>query len=382
MKSAAPGVLWLFEYPTLGGGERSLLAALPCLRNDGYRIQAIAPAAGPLQEALAERDIDVVPLEFRGAEGRRRPQDQLRSELRIAFEAIRPDLVHANSLAMGRLAGPVVQSLRLPCIAHLRDILKLSRRAIGDLNLVSRLLAVSAATRDFHIAQGLSAEKSQVLFNGVDLEQFQPRPKTGWLRVELNLPPKTRLVGAIGQLVLRKGHDVFARAAAQVAKKTSDVHFVIAGERYSGKAEALRHQEQLLQAFRSGPLKGRSHFLGQRPDVDRLLNEFDLLVHPSRQEPLGRVLLEAAASGTPIVATDVGGTREIFPPGAGAACLVPADEAETLAQCISELLADPQRCMRLGAAARRRAQSSFDIDQTALGLVRQYRELTKPMSPR
>ena len=109
---------------------------------------------------------------------------------------------------------------------------------------------------------------------------------------------------------------------------------MIVGQRYSQKQEALEYERQVHAAADSGPLRGRVHFLGVRNDVDRLLNEFTLLAHPARQEPLGRVLLEAAAAGVPVVATDVGGTREIFPAETASACLVPPDDPAALAAAI------------------------------------------------
>ena len=81
-------------------------------------------------------------------------------------------------------------------------------------------------------------------------------------------------------------------------------------------------------------------------------------MHPARQEPLGRVLLEAAAAGVAVVATDVGGTREIFPPEADAARLVPPDDADALAAAMLELLGNRELRGRLGSCRppmRRRA---------------------------
>jgi glycosyltransferase involved in cell wall biosynthesis len=97
-----------------------------------------------------------------------------------------------------------------------------------------------------------------------------------------------------------------------------------------------------------------------------------LLVHPARQEPLGRVLLEAAAAGRAIVATDVGGTREIFPPESDAACLVPPDDVVAMARAIEELLHDPARRLRLGANARTRIESHFTVELAIAGLLRHY----------
>jgi glycosyltransferase involved in cell wall biosynthesis len=122
-------------------------------------------------------------------------------------------------------------------------------------------------------------------------------------------------------------------------------------------------------------LRGHVHFLGVRGDVERLLNEFTLLAHPARQEPLGRVLLEAAAAGVPVVATDVGGTREIFPPEAASACLVSTDDSGALAAAIGGLLMDDDRRAAMGHVARLRAEQAFDANRAAETLACHYGEL-------
>ena len=369
-----PNVLLLCEYPTISGGEQSMLTTLDRVRRAGIEAAVIAPPAGPLADALAAKGVEVLLFVFRDSTGNRLPQDRLRAELAQLLGRRRPDLLHANSLAMGRLSGPVATDLGLPSIAHLRDIIGLSAQAVADLNRHTRLLAVSEATRTFHVAQGLAAEKTHLLHNGVDLGRFQPRPKSGYLHRELGVVRETELVGTIGQVCLRKGQDAFVRAAAILAEKLPNVHFVIVGERWSDKPESRRFEQGLRDAA-TGKLADRLHFLGYRCDVDRLLNELCVLLHSARQEPLGRVLLEAAASGVPVVATDVGGTREIFPPHGEAARLVPSDDPGAMAAAVLELMGDEGLRARLGAAARRRAEEAFDAKHAVAGLVGHYRQV-------
>ena len=310
----------------------------------------IAPPDGPLAAELAARGVESIPFQCHAADGTRIAQNRLREELAEILRRRRPALLHANSLAMGRLSGPVAADCGLPSIAHLRDIVRLSAQAVADLNRHRRLLAVSAATREFHVAGGLDAEKTHVLYNGVDLDEFRPRTPTGYLHRELGLPPDAQLIGTIGQIGLRKGQDVLLGAAAVVAGQWSAAHFLIVGERNSEKEESRKY-EDALRHIAGGRLAGRVHFLGRRDDVPLLLNELTLLVHSARQEPLGRVLLEAAASGVAVVASDVGGTREIFPQET-AARLFPPDDAAWLASAILELLENRQLRDRLGDAAR------------------------------
>ncbi len=328
---------------------------------------------------------------------------ELRCRLAEILGRHRPALLHANSLAMGRLSGPVAAEFPLPSLSHLRDIVTLSRQAIADLNCHTRLLAVSEATRQFHVAQGLAAEKTFVLYNGIDLQELRPHPPTGYLQRQLGLACDVPLIGTIGQISLRKGHDVLAAALAQLndiarspvgnalrgvsyshdSSRTRNAAegvpyspkipfaWLVIGQRFSAKAESRQFEEQLHQAA-GGPLAGRVHFLGVRDDVPRILNELTLLVHPARQEPLGRVLLEAAAAGLAVVATNVGGTREIFPPESEAAWLVPPDDVRAMSAAIGRLLGDDTRRQQLAAKARRRVEKAFDLQRAVEGLVTHY----------
>jgi len=369
-----PNVLLLCEYATLSGGEHSMLGTFEGLLAAGFTPSVAAPPSGPLVEALRAAGVEHVPFPLQTADGKRLSQQLRREELAELLRQRRPDLLHANSLSMGRLCGPVAKDSRLPSITHLRDIVRLSGRAIADLNCNRRLLAVSRATRDFHAGAGLAAEKTHVLYNGVDLQQFRPRAATGFLHRERDIPPGTPLIGTIGQICLRKGQDVLLRAAAMAAGRLPDANYLVVGERYSDKDESRRFESD-LHTTDSGPLAGKLHFLGFRHDVGKILSELTLLVHPARQEPLGRVLLEAAAAGTAVIATDVGGTREIFPRQSQSARFVSPDDPEAMAGAIVELLSDARLRSKLSASARRRAEDAFELQQATGKLAEHYRQV-------
>jgi glycosyltransferase involved in cell wall biosynthesis len=362
----------LCEFPTLNGGERSLLSVLTAMPAAGWTPRVLCPEDGPLARSLAALGIEVIPFATRDESGQARPREMLREELRHMLARSGPQLFHANSISMGRLSGPVTAQLPLPSISHLRDIVSLSRPAVADLNCHTRLIAVSHATRVAHAAQGVDATKTLVLHNGVDLAMFSPGTRTGYLHRELRLPPNAKLIGCIGQIILRKGQDTLVNAARALAEDLPGAHFVFVGTRHSEKPETVAYDAALRAAFQSPPLAGRGSFLGVRDDISLLLRELTLLVHPARQEPLGRVLLEAAATGCPVVATDVGGTREIFLPDEAAALLVPPDEPYLLAAAIRRVLADDDLRQALGAHARHRATTAFDAQASAAGLIEHY----------
>ncbi|TVS19984.1 MAG: glycosyltransferase family 1 protein [Planctomycetaceae bacterium] len=364
-------VLVLCEYASLNGGERSLLTVLQHGLADHARIQVACPRHGPLAETLVRSGIAHRPLDLQAPHGARLPLADCRSRLRRLIDAVQPDLVHANSLAMSRLVGPVIAERSLPGLGHLRDILRINRRVVDDLNRHARLIAVSQATEQWYVDLGVDPQRLHVVHNGVDLKRFCPRPATGYLHRLWNLPPATMLIGTIGQIGMRKGLDVLLDAAAEVVQREPAVCFVIVGQRYSQKAEALEYETRLHERASHPDLQGRVRFLGLRDDIAELMNELTLLVHPARQEPLGRVLLEAAASGVPIVATCVGGTPEILAHDRSAR-LVPPDDGQALADAMLGLLADPASRQRLAQSARQQAATRFDANTAARALADQY----------
>jgi glycosyltransferase involved in cell wall biosynthesis len=365
-------VLLAFEFATLNGGERSMQAVLPHFVGTEFEVVALAPATGPLAFALAAVGVPLVPFEVRDAGGQRRPVEQIREDLHAAIRRVRPDLIHGNSLSMGRLTGSIAAESAAVCTAHLRDIIRLSEGAVGQLNANRALVAVSHAVRDFHTVQGVDHARLHVIYNGVDGRDVPPESETGSLRTELQLPPDAFLVAMIGQICLRKGQDVFARGAILAARQMPTAHFLLIGERYSVKPESISFDEAIDREFVAAGLSGRFHRLGYRTDIDRLLGEIDLVVHSARQEPFGRGLLEAAAAGCPIIATAVGGTEEMLT-HEQSALLVPADASEALASAMVRLYGDAALRKRLAAAAKSRVTSHFPIEKAARNLADLWR---------
>ncbi len=199
---------------------------------------------------------------------------------------------------------------------------------------------------------------------------FGRRERDPELRRQLGIPSIAPVVLTVGQIGLRKGWDVLADAAVRLADQWPNLHVVLVGERFGSKSETVEYEATSSQML-SNAMPGRAHFLGTRDDVPELMTAADVLVHPARQEPFGRVLLEAAATGLAIVATDVGGTREILEDGVSAR-LVPAGNAAELAQAIDALLKNPDERRRLGSAARERVERRFSADVAAEALATEW----------
>ena len=345
--ATARNILYWLEFPTVSGGERSLLTVLTGLDRLRFSPLAWAPPGGPLVAILDAAGVEVV-------------ADPGTDVERSAWiEARGVALIHANSLAMGCRSGPLSPACGVPAVAHVRDIMRLGRERRAALARNHALVAVSQAVAHALLAEGLPAERVRVIVNGVDPSGFPPRAAAGHrLRQELGLPADARVVGNVGQIALRKGQDVFLEAAARVAAACPDVHFVILGERFSRKAESRAFEEALHRAAARPPLTGRVHFLGWRSDATDLIAGFSVVAHAAHQEPLGRVLLEAQAAGTPVVATAVGGTEEIVV-HEQTGLLVPPGQADLMARAVTHLLNHGPLAHRLAARGQARVQAHF-----------------------
>lgn len=336
------------EFPTVAGGERSLLAVLAAFDRTRVASVVVAPERGPLATAVRALGVRVVPT----------------------LDAAAPfDVVHANSLTTAiRIAD---RTATTPSIAHVRDIMRLGAARRDALLTHDAIVAVSNATADALVDQGVPRDRITVIHNGIDVPAPIDARAGAAVREALGVPTDTPLVGNVGQICLRKAQDVFLDAAARVAARDPRPHFVVLGERFSRKAESVAFERGLRERAATAPLAGRVHLPGWRDDARTWIAAFDVLAHTANQEPLGRVLLEALAAGTAIVATDVGGTREIVDDAL--ARLVPRGDAAAAADAIERALASPDgACDARRAAARER----FSIDACATALEARYRWLT------
>ena len=380
----------VFEYSSLNGGERSMLAVMNHLRNTpGFQFTAIAPDNGLLAEQLKSLAIPVVPFDCRGHDEIRRPASELLSQLQAICEDIEPDVLHANSLSMARVTGrlrsqsPVATSgkarnvsgtRRQPPLVggHLRDIVGLSQAAVQDLNGNDFLVAVSTAVKNFHASQGMDSSRCSVICNGVDLQLFTPRDRLTHRALVLpSVPVDATILLTVGQICLRKGQLDIARAILNVVTRTTNhnLHWVVAGDRYSAKPESIAYEQSIATLFQADGFLSNLHQLGFRHDIPQLMNAADVLVHGARQEPFGRVLLEAAASGLPIVATDVGGTREMLCHEQDALLVPPADSA-ALEQALIRIVQQNGLCGTLAANALQNVRERFAVQDAAEHLAR------------
>ena len=360
----------LFEYPTLNGGEHSLISLQEAIEQHDCQLIAFAPPNSPLAEKLQSQSFPLVDFSLLNEKGSKDSLESIRDRLVKKVMHHQVELLHGNSLSMGRLLGKLNSNLPCPTTSHLRDIIKLNRSAAEDLNRNAKLIAVSDATRQYHINQGLHEDNIVTIHNGIDAETFLPKQKTDVLdqaKQKLSVPQGAILILSIGQIGLRKGWEIILKAAFTIASEFDQVHFLMVGERYSQKQESIEYEQHLYRLVEQSELKSRFHWLGYQTDIPILMQLSHLLVHGAHQEPFGRVLLEAGISSLPIVATDVGGTSEMLNHGESG-LLVPPNDARELADAIRFLLSNPLAANLMGKAAHKRIAKLFPVSKSAARL--------------
>ena len=206
---------------------------------------------------------------------------------------------------------------------------RLMQWAAGQADAV---LGVSQALVEAMAALGLDCSKLQVVRNGVDLERFQPLPRDA-MRAELGISGAPVLL-SVGNLVSNKGHDLVIDAVARLRVKHPGITLLIAG--VGPERAALERQAQTLR------LGAQVRFAGAVPNVElgRWYAAADVMVLASSREGWPNVLLESLASGTPVVATRVGGVPEILA-GCRSSRLVDERTADAIAQAVQSVLTNP-----------------------------------------
>ncbi len=224
--------------------------------------------------------------------------------------------------------------------------------------IASGLIAVSEDVRQSMLdtMPGIPPERISVIANRVDASRYRKSNQRDAIRSRLGFSDAHHLMTVVAILKTQKGHAVLLKAMAEIAGKHPHLHLLIAGD------GELR--EELEAQTRGLNLQPQVHFLGTRQDIPDVLAASDSFVLPSLWEGLPMALIEAMASGLPVVATEVSGSREVMLPNE-TGLLVPPGDVTLLAQALDFILSNPDRARAMGAAGRQRVEAGFSAQTQA-----------------
>jgi phosphatidylinositol alpha-1,6-mannosyltransferase len=344
-----------------GGGDESLLALLSRLDRNRFNPYVLCTSGGVFTDKLKELGIEfkVIDKDYLERIGRLRLLFLL-IRLTIFIKKSKIKLIHINSLGRLHYLTLLCKLMGIRSVYHLRSLL-VTRRICGRdrfvMNLSDKIIAHCEHMRKTAIEIGLVKDKICVIYNGVDLNKFNPGISATKFRKEVGIDDNIHLVGMVGRVVPWKGADVFIRAGAEVIKKIPNTKFVVVGE--LPDSQYLEHLVKLAEVL---GVKDKLLYTGLRSNMAEVFSAIDLFILPSWEEPFSRVVLEAMAQQKPVVATNTGGTPEQVVDGV-TGLLVPAKNSASLAEAIIRLLRDKKKAKEMGIAGRKRVEQFFSLEK-------------------
>jgi len=365
-------VVHVIDSLQVGGTENGLVNLVGCLAGDFRHTVVAMTASGPLAARLpAETALVVLG---------KRPGLDLRAlgQLVRHFRRLRPDIVHSRN--WGALdAVPAARIARSPIVVHgehgreVTDPAGLNRRR----NRIRRWLAPMIdqyVTVSLDLGRwltqtvGIDRDKVMTIHNGVDLRRFGDADREAG-RAALGVDRDTVVLGTVGRLDPVKDQARLLEAYARIPAEAGRHCLVLVGD------GPCRRD---LEARAAQPdLRGRVHLLGERRDVPCLLAGFDVFALPSIAEGISNTVLEAMASGLPLVATRTGGNPELVEDGVTGR-LVPVGDTAALTEALTGYVREGHLRAMHGKAGRQRAVDHFSLERMA----ERYRDLYADLARR
>lgn len=296
-----------------------------------------------------------------------------------ALRREKPDILHTHNPKPGVYGRIVGKLARVPIVVNtVHGLYATPDSSILKRGIVYMLEWIASRFSDAELIQSpedfyfllerriVSRSKLRLLGNGVDLERFRPDPaRRDEVRKELGLKDDQIAVGLVARLVEEKGVPELIEAAERLGDRY--VVFVV-GPRDPEKSDAV--SEELLSKAESYGVR----FLGMRRDVERIYQAMDVFVLPSHREGFPRAAMEAAASGLPVIATNIRGCRQVVEDGI-TGFLFPVRDVDALTEAITRIGDNPELRSSQSRASVDRARIHFDEREIVNRVMRSYAEV-------
>ena len=355
-------ILYFHEASKISGAENSLINLVKNMDRSKFTPIFVLPQEGPLASELKRLNIEVVLIEF----PRIRKGFGVVATIKKVLKVIKEkdvQLIHSNSIRTHIYAVIAARLAKIPVVWHERNLITRERIDPDRLFyfLPDKIICNSWAIARRFIKKGGLPDKVSVIYNGVDIRQFNPQVSGTTIRAEFGLKNGTILVGVISRLGPDKGQEYFLRAAKALINSTpkTEIKFLIVGD-------AVFEEDKWREDYLKGMVEelGLGNyviFTGFRRDMPEIIAALDIMVLPADAEPCGRVLFEAMACAKPVVATASGGTPEIVKDGETGFLIRPKQPQE-MADKIAWLINNPERSIIMGKEGRKRVEADFKIE--------------------
>ena len=364
-------ILQISSAPTFGGGEKHVCDLAAGLAGLGHEISlAVRPGCGWKDKIRGVEPANIHEVPLRGSA-------DIGSAFRLASLTREHefDILHAHmardyvpaAIASRRAGVPVVLTRHV--LFPMSGINKLLLRNVG------RVIAVSSAV-EANLQAIFEKEKIFAVTNGIAMEKFGnvSGEDASAFRDVYGIDSGVKLVTSVGELKALKGQEDFILAASEIAKVRPDAHFLVVG-RDNSPGRAFR--KKLRRMVRVLDLEGRFTFLEWVEDTAPMLAATDVFVSASHSESFGLAILEAMASGRPVVATRTAGALELIEDGVSG-LLAGVKEPLEISKAVVDILDDGDQAHQLGTAARSRAADNFSLAKMVASTESVYEELARP----
>lgn len=373
-------VLYSFDVGGLENGVVNLINHMPAERFR-HAVVALAHCAPAFCQRVVRTEVEFISLHKPPGHG-----FKLYPRMYRLFRRLRPAIVHTRNLAALEFAVPALFA-GVPARVHgehgwdtadpggtLRKY-QLLRRAYSP--FVNRYVALSGQIESYLTDRvDIAPSRVERICNGVDTQRFQPTPVRAPLVGSPFDDPAAVIVGTVGRLQTVKDQVNLVRAVASArgqGEAGTRLRLVIAGD---GPQRA-----EVEAAIATTGIGDITWLAGARSDVPDVMRALDIFALPSRAEGISNTILEAMASGLPVVATDVGGNAELVAVGETGA-LVPAQDPQAMAQALLRYTSDAALRQTHGAAGRQRVERNFSIDNMVARYTSLYEQLLRPNGAR